>query len=88
MKTKKAILEWKREKMAKEQAEKERKEEEALKKELKRRKDRENRMMLKESIAMYKLQKEAEKAQREAVREVILTARGKERVEDHQAARL
>ena len=79
MKTKKAILEWKREKMAKEQAEKERKEEKALKEELKRRKDRENRMMLKESIAMYKLQKEAEKAQREAVREVILTARGEGR---------
>ena len=34
-------------------------------------------MMLKESIAMYKLQKEAEKAQRAAVREVILPARGK-----------
>ena len=43
-------------------------------------------MMLKESIAMYKLQKEAEKGN-EAVREVILTVRGKERVEDHQAAR-
>eukprot|EP00943_MAST-04B_sp_MAST-4B-sp1_P005273 g5273.t1 len=74
---KKAILDWKREKAAKAQAEEERKEKEALKRKLKLRKEREERMMQKESIAMYKLQKDAEKAQRAAVREVILTARGK-----------
>ena len=50
----------------------------SIEEELKR-KDRENRMMLKESI-VYKLQKEAEKVQREAVREVILTARKERRL--------
>ena len=77
LKNKKAILEWKREKAAKARAKQEKKEKQETKKVLKRRKEREDRMMLKESIAMYKLQKEAEKAQRAAVREVILTARGK-----------
>lgn len=75
-KERKALLEWKREKnrAAEENARAEQKA--GREKVMKQRREREERMIMKEHVAMYKLQRESEKARAAAVQRIIKTAAG------------
>ena len=76
-KEKAALLEWKKDKEREQIALAKQKKMHEREKILASRREREERIITKEHLAMYKLQKESEKARREAIKRVIQTAQGR-----------
>lgn len=75
-KKKKQLQEWKKAKAREKRLKEEEEEQKLLKEKQRRLLLREERNILKEEIALYRLQREAEEAHQEAVQKVLATARG------------